>query len=79
MTHLGTEQSQINCINQVSTYSIQLPIEVIRKENHLEVAVKYQGKFDFYNTIDLGTICDIQYQLDEKPNPTVEEYAHCSK
>lgn len=41
--------------------------------------MNYNGKIDFYNTIPLGTICGIQYQLDEKPNPTLEEYAHCTK
>lgn len=63
----------------MSTHNLPLPIQVERKGNHLEVTVKYQGKYDFYNTIDLGTICGIQYQLDEKPNSTVEDYAHCSK
>lgn len=56
-----------------------LPVEINIVENHIETIVKYQGKYDFYNTISLGTICGIQYQLDEKPAVTIEEYGHCSK
>lgn len=73
------DKNQLDCIDQVAKYGDILPIEVNRKGNHLEVTVNYQGKYDFYNTISLGTVCGIQYQLDEKPNPTVEEYSHCSK
>ncbi len=73
------EKSQLECVDAVVKYGDLLPMTVNRVENHLEVTVKYQGKYDFYNTISLGTICGIQYQLDEIPTPTIEDYSHCSK
>ncbi|KAJ6649793.1 hypothetical protein Bhyg_05033 [Pseudolycoriella hygida] len=73
------EKNQLNCVHKVAKYQPLLPVDVSRVENHLEITVKYQGKYDFYNTISLGTVCGIQYQVDEKPITTVEDYAHCSK
>lgn len=69
----------MDCVNEIEKYGDVLPVKMIRRDNHLEVTLKYQGKYDFYNTISLGTVCGVQYQLDAKPNPTVEEYAHCAK
>lgn len=73
------EKAQVECVDAVVKYADILPVEVERVENHLQVTVKYNGKYDFYNTISLGTVCGIQYQVDNKPIPTVEEYGHCSK
>lgn len=69
-----------NCLNQISNTKLELPVDIVNDNGALELWLRYNGKYDFYQTYNTGKIYHREIQISEKITPrTGADKANCTK
>lgn len=68
------------CVDRQLETKFELPLEIVNDKGELELWIRYNGKYDLYQTYNNGHIYHQEWQLSEKITPrTGPNRANCSK